>query len=317
MVSSPWPLGFLTFDSQGGGFSSLCSPFPFSLLLLYRLLPLHVEWGVSLCSSRTVLSLCASRSSPFLSPGAPFSFLFRVPPWDLLRVLESLRGPPFEPLSSASLRDLSCKVLFLVSLATARCVGELQEVSASVSSSGDDLFLSYLSESMVRPLPRSFHVWSLRDFVGSLPEELLLCPVWALQVYLSRTSSLPSRPHSLFVSSRNPSRPLSKNALSFFIRSVISLASSSSSTPSASRSSASSAFVSSSGSSRSASSFHAHGVCGAAASWAFSGNVPLSAILEAATWSFTVFTSFYLKDVQFVSDSGFSLGPVVAAGSVV
>ena len=133
----------------------------------------------------------------------------RVPPWDLLVVLESLRGPPFEPLSSASLCDLTRTVLFLVSLATARRVGELQAVSSSVSRSGDDLFLSYLSgfraqsESSSRPLPHSFRVRSLRDFVGSLPDELLLCPVGALQVSLSRTSSLPSRPRSLFVSPRN------------------------------------------------------------------------------------------------------------------
>ena len=44
----------------------------------------------------------------------------------------------------------------------------------------------------------------------------------------------------------------------------------------------------------------------------------LSAVLEAATWSSaSVFTSFYLSDVQFSSSVGFSLGPVVAAGAVV
>ena len=56
-----------------------------------------------------------------------------VPPWDLLVVLQFLRGPPFEPLASASLRALTQKVLFLVSLATARRVGELQAVSCEVS----------------------------------------------------------------------------------------------------------------------------------------------------------------------------------------
>ena len=156
------------------------------------------------------------------------------------------------------------------------------------------MFLSYLpefrakSESSVRPLPRSFRVRSLRDFVSSPPKELLLCPVWALQVYLSRTSSLPSRPRSLFVSPRNPSRPLS-----FFIRNVIS--SSSSSAPSSSRPSTPSSSVSLR-SSRSASSFRAHGVRGVAASWAFLRKAPLSVILEVATWnSSKVFTSFYLK----------------------
>ena len=57
---------------------------------------------------------------------------------------------------------------------------------------------------------------------------------------------------------------------------------------------------------------------GVVASWAFSRNAPLASILAAAAWSSSlVFTSFYLTDVQFSSSSGFSLGPVVAAGSVV
>ena len=129
------------------------------------------------------------------------------PPWDLLRVLSLLRGPPFEPLASCSLRDLSRKVPFLVSLATAWCVGELQAVSASVSFSGEDIFLSCLpefrakSESASNPLRRSFSVRCLWDFVGNLPDELLLCPVQALRIYLQRTSSISPRPQSLCVPS--------------------------------------------------------------------------------------------------------------------
>ena len=147
-----------------------------------------------------------------------------------------LRGPPFEPLS-CSFWDLSLKVLFLVALATARRVGELHAVSSSVSYLGGNRFLSYLpefrakSEFAANPLPRYFRVSSLHDFVGDLPDELLLCRVRVLQIYLNRTSSLSPRPRSLFVSPRSPTRPLSKNALSFFLFSVIlqSLPSSSSS----------------------------------------------------------------------------------------
>ena len=195
-----------------------------------------------------------------------------VLPWDLLLVLRFLRGPPFEPLSSCSLRDLTQKVLFLVSLAMARRVGELQAVSRDVSFFGSDLYLSYLpefrakTESSANPLPRSFCVRSLSDFIGDLPDELL-CPVRALRVYLSRVSSVSPRPRNLFVSPRS----LSKNALSIFLQDVISQAYSSSSS-------------SSSLSFSSASSFRAHSVRGVAASWAFSRNAPLSSILAAATW---------------------------------
>ena len=146
----------------------------------------------------------------------------RVPPWDLQVVLRFLCGPPFEPLASSSLRALTQKVLFLVSLATARRVGELQAVSRDVSFSGSDAFLSYLpefrakTELAVNPLPRSFSVRSLDGFVGDPPDELLLCPVRVLRAYLSRTSSITPRPRTLFVSPRSTSRSLSKNALSSF-----------------------------------------------------------------------------------------------------
>ena len=137
--------------------------------------------------------------------------------------------------------------------------------------------------------------------MGDLPDELLLCPVHALRSYLARTSSLSPRPRTLFVSPRS----LSKNALSFFLRDVISRAYSSSS------SSASSTGPSFSASAPSSS--RAHSVRGVATSWAFARNASLSSILAAASWSSSsVFTSFYLSDVQFSSSLGFSLGPVLA-----
>ena len=204
-------------------------------------------------------------------------------------MLHFLRGPPFEPLDSCLLCDLTQKVLFLVSLATARRVGELQVVSREVPFSGADIFLSYLpefrakTESSVNPLPYSFCVWSLADFVGDLPEELLLCPVRALRHYISRTASVSPCPRSLFVSPRAPSRPLCKNVLSFFLRDVITRASSSSSSPSG---------VSSASSSVPSSSFRALSVRGVAASWAFARNASLSSILAVAMWSSSsVFTS--------------------------
>ena len=55
-----------------------------------------------------------------------------------------------------------------------------------------------------------------------------------------------------------------------------------------------------------------------ATSAAFARNIPVSSLFEAATWrSASVFTSFYLRDVQFESSQGYSLGQFVAAGAVV
>ena len=118
------------------------------LLYLRRFLSLSCS---SIASYRSMLSsvfhfVLPELSSHFVLHDLLRSFLLerplsfsRVPSWDLLSVL---RGTPFEPLSSCSLRDLTRKVLFLVSLATARRVGELQAVSCAVSMSGEYMFLS-------------------------------------------------------------------------------------------------------------------------------------------------------------------------------
>ena len=49
----------------------------------------------------------------------------------------------------------------------------------------------------------------------------LLCPARAVRIYLERTASIAPRSRSLFVSPSCPTRALSKNALSFFLRKVI------------------------------------------------------------------------------------------------
>ena len=139
----------------------------------------------------------------------------------------------------------------------------------------------------------------MNDFVGNDEEKLLLCPARALSVYLERTKPLLPSPRSLFRSPRNPSRAISKNAISFFLREAISKALSSELDPGPSVQP------------------RAHSVRGMAASTAFSRNFPLASILEAATWkSHTVFTSFYLKDVSFSHGNGFGLGPFIAAQAV-
>ena len=93
-----------------------------------------------------------------------------------------------------------------------------------------DACLSYIpqfvakSESLTRSIPRSFLVKSLADFVAGLDTDLLLCPVRALRLYLLWARSLSPGRHRLFMSPRRPARPLSKNAVSFFLREVISAA---------------------------------------------------------------------------------------------
>ena len=154
------------------------------------------------------------------SPGGP-------PSWDLDKVLRHLMSSAYEPLESQGLRTLTKKVLFLVALAAAKRVSELQPLSRVVPSTGDALILSYIpffvakTESPSNPLPRSFRLKALSDFAHGLEESSLLCPVRALHIYLLMTKGLARRSSALFVFPRVPSRSISKNALSFFLWDVI------------------------------------------------------------------------------------------------
>ena len=206
----------------------------------------------------------------------------RPPAWDLSLVLRFLNTSPFEPLSDAPLRALSQKVLFLIALATAKRVGELQALCSVVTFIHGDACLSYVPqfvaklESLTRSIPRSFLVKSLSDFAAGLDDDLLLCPVWALRIYLDRLSSLSPLRHCLFLSPRRPTRPLSKNAVSFFLRDVISSA----------------------GASRSeVGRIRAHDIRGVSTSVAFHRNWSVSAVLESATWElqFCVFLIIFTR----------------------
>ena len=227
--------------------------------------------------------------------------VMRPPAWDLSKVLQYLVTSAFEPLSHASFRALTLKTLFLLALATAKRVGELQALSSLVTFVGADACLPYVpqfvakSESLTRSIPRSFLVKSLADFAAGLDTDLLLCPVRALRLYLPRARSLSPGRHRLFVSPRRPSRAMSKNAVSFFLREVISAA----------------------GAARPhVGSLRAHDVRSVSTSVAFHRNWSVSSVLESATWaSSSVFSSFYLRDIQHEFDGLLSLGPFVAAGT--
>ena len=224
----------------------------------------------------------------------------RPPAWDLSLVLRYLNTSAFEPLSVAPLCVLTQKVLILLALATAKRVGELQALSSVVTFVHGDACLSYVpqfvakSESLTRSVPRSFLVKSLSDFAAGLDDDLLLCPVRALRLYLDRTASLAPLRHHLFVSPRCPSCSLSKKAISFFLRDVISSAGAS--LPEVGR-------------------LRAHDVRSVSTSVAFHRNWSVSAVLESATWSSSSVFSFYLRDLQHEYDGILSLGPFVTVGT--
>ena len=135
----------------------------------------------------------------------------------------------------------------------------------------------------------------IQEIRGNLREERLLCPVRAVRIYLDLTSSLSPRPRSLFVSPRCPSRSLSKIALSFFLRQILS--------------DAGTAQAESSGPPRALS------IRGMTTFAAFLRNWSVSKVLEAATSrSNPGFASFYFKDLSYMLDNCSSLSPFFVVG---
>ena len=230
----------------------------------------------------------------------------KVPPWNVDVVLRHLMGISFEPMDKSSLRLLTQKTLFLVALATAKRVGELQALSSSVACQGRNMVLTYLPDFVAKtetpghPLPREFILSSLSEVVGHQDDERLLCPVRALRWYLERTRN-PSRPQHLFLSVRNPGRPLSKAAISFFLRQLIR--------------SAHGDFPDSLAPTLRV---RAHDIRGVATSLLWSLNRSVSDVMAVACWrTQSVFANHYLSSIQRVQDGVFSIGSIVAAGGII
>ncbi len=107
--------------------------------------------GQSLGKNMLVVSFL--KGAKRLHPPCPPS----VPPWDLEVVLKALSQPPFEPLTSVGLKELSLKTILLLALASAKRIGDLHAFS--------------VSSDCIRFGPRDCSV-TLRPRLGYVPKSL-------------------------------------------------------------------------------------------------------------------------------------------------
>ena len=229
-----------------------------------------------------------------------------VVPWNLDIVLHYLRSSTFEPMASASLRDITVKTIFLLLMATAKRVSELQACSMNIGITQGDLYISYLesflakTESQDNRLPRFVKVLSLADLVGD-EEDRLLCPVRAVKFYLEKVRDSRGNCQNLFVSIKNNTQPLTKNAMSYLMKRLIINA----------HEWAHEDIIK-------ITKVKTHDIRAVSTSLARAMNVPLNVILENATWkTHSVFVSHYLKRLSLAYGDVHSLGPLVTAGAVV
>ena len=137
----------------------------------------------------------------------------------------------------ASDKHLTWKMSFLLALVSAKRVRELHGLSFRVHHSHSCRFwtFSFLPDFVAKtqnpsnPDPRfdEFPVPSLDDFVNSDRDELLLCPIRTLQKYLSQTKQYYPDIEGLFIFAGMRKKRVSQNTISFWLRSIISFAHSS------------------------------------------------------------------------------------------
>ena len=232
----------------------------------------------------------------------------RAPAWDLVLVLASLREAPYEPLGRASLKLLSFKTVFLLTLASGRRGSEVHAISgasADIAFEPDgSVSLHFLPEFLAKnqvpgSVPPTLFIPALTRILCPDDADRLLCPVRALKFYLDRTKAVRTQTHRrLFISyNLDYTSDISLQTLSRWLREVIKQAYLSSAITVTPR---------------------VHEIRAWAASLAFKHSVPLTTILEAAFWkSESTFIHYYLRDVRRLRhDGSFGVASAVVAQTV-
>ena len=212
----------------------------------------------------------------------------------------------YEPLEEATFRNLTKKTLFLVSLATAKRVSELQGLANMVGFTNSKAYVQYLPEFIPKtsildnPTPRDFKIKAISRAHNNQPDDLRLCPVRALRICLNKVKSQPLCCRNLFVQLNHMDRPMSKNGISYFLRDTIR-----------------EAHQLQPDADYPIGDVSAHSIRAVATSLNFMKNRSISAVMEAATWrGNNTFTSFYLRDVGRVYEHCRALGPIVVGSTV-
>ena len=239
----------------------------------------------------------------------------KVPEWNLTLVMESLMGPPYEPLRKAQLEFLTYKAVFLTLLAAGRRRDEvvhLAEDRVAWSEDGNMVTL-YLLMGYIPKNPEAAEgqrlflpmvLYSLTSLVGEDERDGLLCPLRAIKVYLRRTKKKRRNRVRLFMPFKEEDRDkeIHKNTISSYIRTVINRA------------------YEQAPSHRTE--FHGtrtHEIRAISSSLNLHVNLSYDQILRSCTWSSTTpFTSHYLRDVTDVVQGMRRLRvPYQVAGAVV
>ena len=229
-------------------------------------------------------------------------------------VLASLRQAPFEPLQSASIDILTWKTAFLIALASGKRRSEIHAIersSISWTETRDRVTLrvnpSFVAKTQIAENVRAVQpimIDSLRGFIDDSPEDLLLCPVRALFLYLDRTKqlNLVKSKKKLFVSYKvGRDKEILKVTISNWIKKAIV-----------------EAYSTANKSDLEYYKIKAHQVRALSASLAHFNQVPMEQVMDTCSWAcHNTFTSFYLQNFSEEMNNGYRICHIVANQKVV
>ena len=218
--------------------------------------------------------------------------------------------PPFEPMNMASLADMTRKLAFLLTLASAKRNSEVWAFSADVRFGQDynaatlSFLPNFLAKTMDLSRPETDYAPVTIPALGpSMGEDLpdrLLWPVRALRYYLKlkHKGQDPNNRFRLLLCALGHTRDISKQTVSGWIRQLIKQAYS--------------AVQDEDIPHLTHTNFQARELRAFASSLAFHQNYSLKQVMEAASWrNNNTFVSFYLRDLSQMGDVTM-VGPFVA-----
>ena len=220
-----------------------------------------------------------------------------VPVWNLDKVLHYLGGPPFEPMAKATLKNVTIKTVFLVTVASGRRCSEIHALSASAAEfTPAGVRLYYRPDFLAKNESANFqHPFTFLPRIGqgsSVKEDKVWCPVRSLAWYIDKTTNL--RKHDqLFLTHAEPHGPAAKRTLARWLVKAIQDADAS----------------------EGHSGTTAHSTRTIASSWAYHRGLTVQAICDAVAWKApNTFTSVY-RNVRLGGNQGSFARAVLGAGT--
>ena len=144
---------------------------------------------------------------------------------DICLKVRSLMSHLYKTLEKVSDKDLTLKTLFLLVLVLAKRVGELNCLSAEIchlegfSSLAFSFVPDFVAKTQNSLVPDErldgFSVSSFWDFIGDNPDEMVLCPITAIQLYLKRRKQYRLECTCLIISTGRNKKEVLENTISF------------------------------------------------------------------------------------------------------